>query len=329
MSLPETYKVRLPSPIPGGKPFFEEKPLTLPGENQVLVKVEFAPIHHSDIAALQGHLNIPNQPLKPCGAEGSGIVVAVGINLKVSHKIGDKVFIVGPGTYSQYITAKSEDVQTIPEGLSLEEAALHFLNPSTAYYMGTLAEGHKAAIHTVGASPVGRMLIRYFKHLGIKLINIVRKEQYVEELKKEGADYVLNSEAPDFEEKLKEIAERENATISFDAISGEFTNKVLKAQPPKSICYVYGLLTGYSVNSISIMELFKGKVVAGFRIKNLAELAQKEGELAKFCEGFHKLLTTVFSTKVQKIFSIDQLDEALAFYNENSSMGKILLRPNN
>ena len=329
MSLPETYKVLQPALIPGEKPFFEDTPLAKPAENQVIVKVEFVPLSPTEITALQGFYRVPNKPADPCGSEGSGIVVAVGTNLKNPLKVGDKVFITGPGTFSQYITASSEKVQVIPEGLSLEEAAPHFVNPSTVYYMGILAEGHKAAIHTVGSSAVGRMLIRYFKHLGIKLINIVRKDQYIEELKAEGADYVLNSEAPDFEEKLKEVAEKENATIAFDAISGEFTNKVLKALPPKSTVYVYGALTGYSINKIDIMELFKGKLVKGFLIYNqLAELAQKEGELQKFFGGVHSLLKTVFYTKVQKTFSIADLDEAIAFYQANSSNGKVLIRPN-
>ena len=328
-TIPETQKIFLPALVAGEKPVIEDAPVPKPGENQVLVQVEFAPLHYSDILALTGYARGFGLPPSPCGVEGSGIVVALGTNLKVPHKIGEKVFIAEQGTYSKYIVADSEKVQVIPEGLTLEEAAGQFLNPATVYYMGILAEGHKAAIHTVGSSDIGRMLIRYFKQKGIKLINIVRKEQYVEELKKEGADYVLNSEAPDFDEKLKEIAEKENATIAFDPINGDFPNRVLKAQPPKSTVYVYGVLSAFAVGKIDIMELFKGKTVAGLLIyTHLAELAQKEGELAKFFEGVNGLLRTVFYSQVQKTFSVTEMEEAIAFYKENSSKGKILLRPN-
>ncbi len=194
-SIPETQRIILPALILGEKPVFEEVPVPKPAENQVLVRVEFAPIHHSDISALTGYARVMGFPINPCGSEGSGIIVAVGSNLKIPHKIGEKVLVTGPGTYSQYLIADSEKVQKIPEGLSLDQAAAQFLNPVTVYYIGSLAKGHKAAIHTVGSSAVGRMLIRYFKHLGIKLINIVRKDQYVVELKAEGADYVLNSDS--------------------------------------------------------------------------------------------------------------------------------------
>ncbi len=328
-TIPETQKVFLPALVAGEKPLIEDAPVPKPGENQVLVQVEFAPLHYSDILALKGHTRALGMPAYPCGVEGSGIVVALGTSLKVPHKIGEKVFIAEPGTYSKYVVADSEKVQLIPEGLSLEDAAGQFVNPSTVYALGTLAEGHKAAIHTVGSSTIGRMLIRYFKQKGIKLINIVRKEEYIEELKAEGADYVLNSEAPGFEERLKELAEKENATVAFDPINGDSPNKILKAQPPKSICYVYGALSGFTTNKIDIMELFKGKAVSGFLIYNhLAELAQKEGELAKFFEGVNGLLRTVFYSQVQKTFSVTEMDEAIAFYKENSSKGKILLKPN-
>jgi len=43
------------------------------------------------------------------------------------------------------------------------------------------------------------MLIRYFKLNDIKLINAVRREECVEELKKEGVDYELNSQSYCFE----------------------------------------------------------------------------------------------------------------------------------
>ena len=74
--------------------------------------------------------------------------------------------------------------------------------------MGHLVKkrGHKAAIHTAGSSALGRMFIRYFKEIGVKTINIVRRDGVIEELKNEGADYVLNSKAADFEEKLRDCA---------------------------------------------------------------------------------------------------------------------------
>jgi len=196
--------------------------------------------------------------------------------------------------------------------------------------MGALAQqgGHKAAIHTVGSSALGRMLIRYFKEKGIKTINIVRRDDYTQELKDEGADYVLNSTAPDFETQLKEIAEKEQATIAFDAIAGDFTNKVLTALQPGATCYIYGGLGGRAVNSISIMELFKGKKITAFSLTPYIEELAKTGKIGEFFNEIHTRLDTTFKSNVQKVFKLDEIVEAEAYYQGNSSKGKILLQPN-
>ena len=327
MSLPETYKAVFPTE--NAEAVIKETPLKKPSADQVLVKVEYAPINPTDLIKIKGLLGKPPGFYETAsGSEGSGIVVAVGEDLKKPFKVGDRVHI-NHGSWGQYHLTNSENVSHIlQEDLSLEDAASHFVNPACVYHMGVVAErgGHKAAIHTVGASAVGRMLIRYFKHKGIKLINIVRREEYIEELKKEGADYVLNSQAPDFEERLKEIAEKENATIAFDAIGGDFANKVLKAQPAGSKYLIYGLLGGETIKNVSIMELFKGKTIGALALRDLiTELVQK-GELQNVTDEIHSLLPNVFATHVQKVFELDHLKEALKFYEENSSKGKVLLK---
>ena len=325
-SLPETYQA-LVTTSPGQPPKVDTLPLPKPGENQILVKVAFAPINPSDIASMYGGYV---QKLNIIGLEGSGTVVALGQNLKVPFTVGQKVHLRGPGTMGQYILVDCFSAWPVQGDLSLENAAAHIVNPGTAVYMATLAQqgGHKAAIHTAGSSALGRMLIRYFKEKGIKLINIVRRDDFTQELKDEGADYVLNSTAPDFEAQLKEIAEKEQATIAFDAIAGDFTNKVITAQPAGSICYVYGGLGGRAVNSISIMELFKGKKITGLYLTNYVTEQAKTGKIQEFFKEVHSRLGTTFKTSVQKVFKLEEIHEALAYYKENSSKGKILLQPN-
>ena len=329
MSLPETYKVVRSNP--GGDPTVVEIPLPKPSENQVLVKVEFAPINPTDLLRMRGFYgNLSEEQAHLQGSEGSGIVIAIGANLKFPLKVGDRVHVVGPGTFGQYLLAKSQNCFPIQHNdLSFEEAASHMVNPATVYYMGIVADNgkHKTVIHTAGSSALGRMLMRYFKQKGIKLINIVRREEYVEELLENGADYVLNSQAPDFEEKLKEIAEKENATLAFDAIGGDFTNKVLKAQPPNSTCHIYGALSGNDIKGISIMELFKSKTIAPLFLPLYTKTLNEE-QYREFVTKAHELLPTVFKSNVQKVFKIDDIKEALAYYHENSSKGKILIKPN-
>ncbi len=329
MSLPATYKAIVANNKE--EVSLKELPLPKPSTDQVLVKVEFAPINPTDLYRIGGFYGKPAEgSFALNGSEGSGVVVAVGNDLKKPFKVGDRVHIEGL-TWGQYALFESDQVSHILQNdLSFEDAASHLINPATVYWMGIIAEEgkHKAAIHTVASSALGRMLIRYYKHKGVKLINIVRREEYVEELKKEGADYVLNSQAPDFEERLKEIAEKEKATLAFDGICGDFTGKVLAAQPRHSTCYVYGALDSVKVGGVTFQDLLDYKTVKGLKIYNYFDELREKGELASYVDKVHVLLLTFLSTKVQKVFKLEDVHEALAYFKVNGSKGKILLRPN-
>ncbi len=326
-SLPEKYKVILPDEK--GQPILKEFPLQHPSTNQVLVRVEFSPLclYDNGLLARGAASKDPNARY---GSEGSGVVVEVGKNLKKSFKVGDRVH-VRPGCWSQYLLANSEDVFPILfKDLSLEDACSHWVNPGTVHYMGAEAEkgGHKTIIQTAAGSVLGRMAIRYFKLKGIKTINVVRRDEQIEELKKEGADYVLNSQAPGFEDKLKELAEKENATLAFDAVAGDFTITILKNQPPGSTCLVFGALSGFTVNNISIMELFKNKTLGGLVVSDHFADYAKKGEMEKLATELHKLLPTAFKSHVHKVFKLEDIREAFAYFKENSSKGKIIIQLN-
>jgi len=62
---------------------------------------------------------------------------------------------------------------------------------------------HKAVLHSKRASALGKMLIRELKEVGVKSINLVKRDEYIQELKDIGADYVVNIKDKDFEANLK------------------------------------------------------------------------------------------------------------------------------
>jgi len=295
----------------------------------VLVKIAFIPINPTDLLLIDNLYRFTTSPPYLVGREGSGTVVAVGSDLKVPHNIGDKVHIHAEGTIGEYAIAPSEEVSPIKYGLSMEDAASHVINPATVDYMVALAErgGHKAVISTAASSALGKMLIRILKEKGIKTINTVRQDKYIEELKKEGADYVLNSESPDFEAQLKEIAAKENATIAFDAINGDFTHRVIKNQPPNSSIYIYGFLSGGSFADLfQVKTLEDGKSIKPLLYINYLKEFSDKNELPQFYDRIHSLLPTVYKTGIQAVYPFEKIHEAIDFYKANSSKGKVLVK---
>ena len=84
--------------------------------------------------------------------------------------------------------------------VSSEDGASAFVNPMTALgFVETAAmENQKGIIHLAAASNLGQMLVKICQEDGRPLVNIVRSDAQVELLKGLGAEYIVNSSAPDF-----------------------------------------------------------------------------------------------------------------------------------
>ena len=219
-----------------------------PGEGELIVRVEAAPINPSDIGLLLGPADIssfraegtldlpvltahvPQERLPavsarlgqslPVGNEAAGTVVRAGPGQR--HLLGRIVGMMGGGMYTQYRRIQVRDCIVLPEDATAPEGASLFVNPLTALgFVETMrAEGHKAIVHTAAASNLGQMLVRICQSDGIPLVNIVRSADQENLLRQLGATYVVKSSDPDFLSDLEEAIAATGATIGFDAIGG-------------------------------------------------------------------------------------------------------------
>ena len=64
------------------------------------------------------------------------------------------------------------------------------------------------------------MLVKYCKEEGIRLINVVRKEETVALLKGLGAEYVVNTSSESFKRDLIDAMKATECTLGFDATGG-------------------------------------------------------------------------------------------------------------
>ncbi|MBX7483731.1 zinc-binding dehydrogenase [Qipengyuania qiaonensis] len=216
-----------------------------PTGNQVLVKMEAAPINPSDLAILTGAADFENaeyspgkvvakmpEPFNsgqkarhgqrlPAGNEGAGTVVAAGDSDMAKALMGQRVACV-PGTaYSEYAIADA--AMCLPLGdHSSEAGASSFVNPMTALGFAENAkmDGQKAILHTVGASNLGQMLVKICQEDDLGLVNIVRKQEQVDLLKGLGATHVVNSSDADYMANLKAAIDETDAFYGFDPIGG-------------------------------------------------------------------------------------------------------------
>src|SRR4029077_8516777 len=225
-------------------------PTPEPGPDEVVVRVEGAPINPSDLGLLIGPADmstakasgtrespvvtakVPEAAMKamaarldesmPVGNEGAGVVIKTGSSDIAKALMGKTVGMIGGAMYAQYRVLKARDVLELPAGTTAAEGASCFVNPLTALGMTETMrrEGHKALVHTAAASNLGQMLNKICIKDGIPLVNIVRSKEQADILHKIGAKYVVDSSAPSFLGDLTNALVATGATIAFDAIGG-------------------------------------------------------------------------------------------------------------
>ena len=225
-------------------------PIPEPAADEVVVRVEAAPINPSDLGLLIGAADmstakasgdkgapvitakVPEGAMRamagrldesmPVGNEGAGVVIGTGSSDAAKALMGKTVAMIGGAMYTQYRTLKVRECLPLPEGTTPAEGASCFVNPLTALGMTETMrrEGHKALVHTAAASNLGQMLNKICIKDGIPLVNIVRSKEQADILHKIGAKYVVDSTAPSFLGDLTDALVATGATIAFDAIGG-------------------------------------------------------------------------------------------------------------
>ena len=226
----------------------EDVTLDPPSPDEVIVRVEAAPINPSDLGLLLGPadvatlrasgtatrpvltFDVPKSRLAAVrarlgqslavGNEGAGTVVSAGENAKSLE--GKRVGMLGGAMYTAYRKLRVRDVVPLPDNASAADGASMFVNPLTALGFVETAkrEGHPAIVHTAAASNLGQMLQKICLKDGIPLVNIVRSQEQQKLLKDIGAPHVLNSRDENFQAQLVDAVEQTGATVAFDAIGG-------------------------------------------------------------------------------------------------------------
>lgn len=221
-----------------------------PGPDEVLIRVEAAPINPSDLGLLLAGADLstasasgtPEQPVitaevpgpalraaagrlgqsLPVGNEGAGTVIGAGSSERARSLAGRTVAAAGGGMYGQYRIVRASQCLELPEGTDAADGASAFVNPLTALAMVETMrrEGHTALVHTVAASNLGQMLNRICLEDGIPLVNIVRRPEQEALLRGAGAAHVCVSTAPTFMDDLTRSLIATSATLAFDAIGG-------------------------------------------------------------------------------------------------------------
>src|SRR5829696_748265 len=181
-----------------------EIPAPQPKAGELLIKVQASALNRGEL--MVGGV-VHGGPEKVGGNEASGVVEAVGEGV-TEYRQGDRVMGRCRSAWAEYAVMEVAQAMKVPAHLSWEQAAAAPLSFITAYEMvvqyGKLKAGEWLLV--LGASSgAGVCSIQIAQVLGAKTIGTSRSADKLEKLKSLGLDVGIQTRAPDFAQKVKEI----------------------------------------------------------------------------------------------------------------------------
>jgi putative PIG3 family NAD(P)H quinone oxidoreductase len=215
---------------PGGPEVLipETRPVPVPREGEILIKVMAAGVNRPDVAQRSGHYPPPPGASDLPGLEVAGEVVALGPNAK-KHKLGDKVMsLVAGGGYAQYCIAQDAQAMAVPPSLSIKEAGAIPETLMTVWHnvfeRGALKKGETLLVHG-GSSGIGTIAIQLAKAFGAKVIVTVGSKDKADACTKLGADRAINYKTEDFVAEVKAATEGAGANVILDMVGGDYIER--------------------------------------------------------------------------------------------------------
>src|SRR5579872_669535 len=179
-------------------------PVAEPGPDEVVIRVEAAPLNPSDMGLLFGGADM-------AAAEASGSAERP----VVTAPIPDAAWRGLAGRVGTPLPVGNEGAGTVVAA-GESAAARALLGMVETMRM----ENHSALVHTAAASNLGQMLNRLCIEQQIPLVNIVRKPDHEAILRAAGAVHICNSTSAGFMAELIRALTATGATLAFDAIGG-------------------------------------------------------------------------------------------------------------
>lgn len=192
-----------------------ELPVPSVAPGQVLVRVHAAGVNPYDTYMRTGNYAIkPPLPYTP-GADGAGVVDAVGPGVS-AVATGDRVFFGGTathksyGAYSEYVLCEPQQLHRLPDRLSFAQGAAIGVPYVTAwralYDRARLQPGETIFIH--GASGgVGLAAVQMARASGAFVIGTASTPEGMEAVRQRGAHDVLNHKDAGYLDRLAEITD--------------------------------------------------------------------------------------------------------------------------
>ncbi|MCP1972727.1 zinc-dependent alcohol dehydrogenase family protein [Bradyrhizobium elkanii] len=298
-----------------------------PGPDEVVVAVEAAPINNSDFMIIAGRYGYLPSPPATLGIEGVGRVVATGSQVR-NLKEGDRTlipFTVPSWTERVKFTASWQ--RALPDNADVQQLSMIGVNPATAYLL--LTDFVKVprggwVIQNGANSATARAVIAIAKSLGLKTVNIVRREDVVDEVKSVGGDIVL-LDGPDLAKRVARETGRAPIQLALDMVGGSSALNLMNCLAPKSVLVIYSAMSGQPFSGSALSVIFNEVSVRGFWLGHWGKTATDEALAGMYDHLVPMVASGAISAPVVGTYRLEDFSQAIA--QASAFKGKVIFTP--
>lgn len=304
-------------------------PVPTPAAGELLIKVSTAGLNRADLLQRKGMYPPPEDASPIMGLEVAGEVLAVGDGVD-NWALGDKVCaLTHGGGYADYTVAPASQSLPVPAGLGMPEAAALPEALLTVWHnlfqRCRLQPGEKVFIHG-GASGIGTLAITLCKAMGFEVYTTAGSDDKCRTLETLGALRAINYQTEDFEQVMVELGLKDNIDVILDMAGGDFIQKNMNIAAPEGRIVYIAFVRGAKAEINFVPMLMKRLTLTGstLRAQNFAQKAVMVKEILEHV--YPHLESGAIRPVVDRVFALEQVEEAHAYMQSGQHTGKIILQ---
>src|SRR5213082_1393122 len=304
----------------------EPQPWPQPEPDEVVVAMQAAPINPADLNAIEGKYPGKREVPAVPGFEGSGIISEVGKNIS-NGSVGSLVILPHDiGTWREACAVNASDLVVVPPEIDPVQAAMLKINPLTAWQ---LLHGYVElktgdwVIQNAANSAAGRAVIQIAHALGHKTVNVVRREELIDELRADGGDLVL-IDSENLRDEVKNATGGAPIHLGLNAVGGESALRLMNCLAASGTLVTFGAMSLQPLKIPNGLLIFKDLRFRGIWINKWYDNATPAERMAAFNPIFDMAKRHLLLTRVEKSYPLSEAKAALEHAARAQRSGKII-----
>lgn len=308
-----------------------ERPLPVPGEGELLIRVTASGVNRPDVLQRMGKYPVPSGVSDIPGLEVAGVIECGDEDAMAesAYKRGDRVCaLVAGGGYAEYCVAPVAQCLPVPRGLTDIEAAslpeTFFTVWNNVFDRGGLRAGESLLVQG-GSSGIGVAAIQMAKALGASVIVTAGTEEKCAACLALGADHAINYKTHDFKAEVLRLTDGRGVDVILDMVAGSYVAKEVECLSDDGRLVIIAVQGGTQSELNAGLVLRRRLTVTGSTLRARSVAFKRAIAQACLSQIWPLIEQGRIRPVIHSTFDAKDAAKAHALMESNQHVGKIIL----